>query len=647
MSVRSFLSAFLAVVVVTAAIENGKGSGSLRIANGAPSSLEFLPFPVAIFVGTERRCSGVVASTTAVLTTASCVSGQSLTEMSVWWYNVTKSLSPSYTVNSTYSHPVASVTPHPQYNAGTGVNNLALVYPTWRIPITSTYPQAATFALGDISKLAKVGDWINVVGYGTNTTYETPLSNTSAYMFPETAQGLTMNLTRMSVSADAPNFVLLGRGANGSRGDACFADDGAGASVSQDGLHFVAGIYQGGTSCGYTEKEFLNVTYSATWLRDGAGTVLDSPVGTVSVLPSDIGVFAAVCCSTSNANCTCAQMQANLRLTSLGDACVEMACQTSGTRQLNVSRIRQEGDRSTDQWASSAAFCVAAQGVVSSNSGCIAMHWNRTSESVSSWGTMCESCRASSPPPPPLAPGVQPAPPPSPGMLAIDGAVGECGQNCTFTKASVPGFANASITCATSSVFCLRRREGSQDGVAAGRGLPPAMERALAKDGWDAMMRTSELGAVGMSHSRQTLSTVPVVSLTGCNTSECCVAAFETVGCTHNIRLTLCRCMDVVMECSVSCGNSSNKSLYGLLALLIIPICIGAVLCAAVLYLCMKKRKERGAAGATNQDAQFDQFEQPAFVEAQPAETGYTPGADVNVMADPYGMPPEPTQPGV
>lgn len=219
------------------------------VVGGSTAMSGTAPYIVALreASGSAFICAGVLVKLNWVLTTARCVGDKTNADLSI----LTGS---QRLLTNKMSHTVRTIVKHPQYNAATGIHNLALLQLSEAVTVSS---RIKTATLNDASVAS--GTVTAFYGWGAVVYGSASYSNTLQTLYQRTLS-TTDCRTRVASLVDGEICAQIQFGQA-----ACTKDEGG--PLVQYGTEKLLGIYSHGTLCnGRLPDIFVDVFSHKSWI---------------------------------------------------------------------------------------------------------------------------------------------------------------------------------------------------------------------------------------------------------------------------------------------------------------------------------------------------------------------------------------------
>lgn len=231
-----------------------------RVIGGAPVEITQVPWQVLIIANGNQQCAGSIIADQWILTAAHCVDGVALSQVRVF-SGITQ------VSDRGQALPLANVVVHPQWNAQTYANDVALIQ--LAVPITFTERQGP-IALPDGlegSAWPAAGTPATIAGWGATSTggsASNVLQQASVTVLAGPGDGVCGTYgDRFDTLAQ----ICAGVATGGI--DACQGDSGGALVVAVDGRATIAGLVSTGIECALAEYpgQYTRVTTYLPWIR--------------------------------------------------------------------------------------------------------------------------------------------------------------------------------------------------------------------------------------------------------------------------------------------------------------------------------------------------------------------------------------------
>ncbi|XP_046436037.1 trypsin-1-like [Neodiprion fabricii] len=232
-------------------------AASSRIIGGTSIDISLVPYQVGLSVGGDFKCGGVIVSTTAVITSAQCVKGVTVS-------TITVRAGSSFRSTLGTVHTVSSLVIHPSFSSTTYDYDIAILRFSTAFTLGTTVGVAT---LPSVGETLAAGSVANVTGWGLSAVGGTSFSgNLQVTQVPIVATSVcTAALSRINTITDR----MLCAGYTTGGHDVCTGD--TGGPLTYGGK--VVGLVSWGASCGAigSPAVYAKISTLRAWISTEAG----------------------------------------------------------------------------------------------------------------------------------------------------------------------------------------------------------------------------------------------------------------------------------------------------------------------------------------------------------------------------------------
>jgi secreted trypsin-like serine protease len=241
----------------------GTRESQMKIIGGADASISDFPWQIYLIAG-SYQCGGSIIAPGWVVTAAHCVETSSGSIIPATSMVITAGSTTPTTFGSHYY--VSQVIPHPSYNSGSLMNDIALLKLRSSISCANCKSIKLVNADNVTEGYTDPGKTVWITGWGTtDVTHSTVPTTLQKALIP-----IVSNATAAIVWGVIPSTDIMAGYQNGNK-DACSGDSGGPMSVYVNGEYKLAGIISWGSSKCDTYGGYTRVSDLESWIRSTSG----------------------------------------------------------------------------------------------------------------------------------------------------------------------------------------------------------------------------------------------------------------------------------------------------------------------------------------------------------------------------------------